>query len=259
MTPRGAYFFNTGCNMTMIGCGSEFANNTDVGIGSIIGGLANNKLTILGYKGVPVANQTQPLISIGDNSSYYIQNWDTNQASYPNSLDISVNGDNSVIVIENSIFSGGRFLPVVQFRGEHATSFVIVKWKGNEYIYKSPVGGGTVTTPEFKFRSASFTPALRVDNAASNITYSNQVADHLAGKQAYQTEVSIPRAGRLLPGLAPLTFSVPIAGLSRDYPLPVSWLQLLRCRTSGRYPGHRQRSRQLLASRTGKPQRPDFF
>ncbi|MCK6866637.1 hypothetical protein, partial [Enterobacter kobei] len=170
--PRTAYFFNTGCEMTLVSCGSEFAQATDTGLGSMIAGLDNNKLSIIGYKGVPTANQTTPLISIGNNSSYFIQNWESNSASYPNTIDISVNGDNSVIVVENSIFSGGRFLPVVQFRGEHSTSFVVVKWKGNEYIYKSPTGGGTVTAPEYKYRSSTFTPALKVDNAVSNITYS---------------------------------------------------------------------------------------
>lgn len=170
--PRTAYFFNTGCEMTLVSCGSEFAQTTDTGLGSMIAGLDNNKLSIIGYKGVPTANQTTPLISIGNNSSYFIQNWESNSASYPNTIDISVNGDNSVIVVENSIFSGGRFLPVVQFRGEHSTSFVVVKWKGNEYIYKSPTGGGTVTAPEYKYRSSTFTPALKVDNAVSNITYS---------------------------------------------------------------------------------------
>ncbi|WP_087529779.1 hypothetical protein [Enterobacter kobei] len=170
--PRTAYFFNTGCEMTLVSCGSEFARATDTGIGSMIAGLDNNKLSIIGYKGVPTANQTTPLISIGNNSSYFIQNWESNSASYPNTIDISVNGDNSVIVVENSIFSGGRFLPVVQFRDEHSTSFVVVKWKGNEYIYKSPTGGGTVTAPEYKYRRSTFTPALKVDNAVSNITYS---------------------------------------------------------------------------------------
>ncbi|HBU7568108.1 TPA: hypothetical protein MC761_004745, partial [Enterobacter cloacae] len=171
-SPRTAYFFNTGCEMTLVSCGSEFAQATDTGLGSMIAGLDNNKLSIIGYKGVPTANQTTPLISIGNNSSYFIQNWESNSNSYPNTIDISINGDNSVIVVENSIFSGGRFLPVVQFRGDHPTSFVIVKWKGNEYIYKSPTGGGTVTAPEYKYRSSTFTPALKVDNATSNITYS---------------------------------------------------------------------------------------
>lgn len=177
-SPRGAYFFNNGCNITLVACGSEFSNTGDTGIGTVIGGLSGNKLTIIGFKCVPVANQENPLISIGDNSSYYIQNWDSNQPNYPNSLDISINGDNSVITIENSIFSGGRFLPIVQFRGEHPTSYVIVKWKGNEYIYKSPIGGGIVTSPEYKYRSSTFTPAIRVNNSVSDITYSNAIGNY---------------------------------------------------------------------------------
>ncbi|EOX7190796.1 TPA: phage head-binding domain-containing protein [Escherichia coli] len=170
--PRTAYFFRTGCEMTLISCGSEFSEATDTGLGSMIAGLDNNKLTIIGYKGVPTSNQTSPLISIGNNSSFYIQNWESNSQNYPNSIDISINGDNSIIIVENSIFSEGRFLPVVQFRGEHPTSFVIVKWKGNEYIYKSPIGGGIVTSPEYKYRRSTFTPAIRVDNSISNLAYS---------------------------------------------------------------------------------------
>lgn len=172
---RGAYFFNTGVELTMLSCGSELSSNSDNGQGSMIAMLNNNKINIIGYKGVPTPDQASPLLSVGDNNSVYIENWNSYSDNHPNSLDISINGDNSIIIIENSIFSSGRFLPVVQFRGEHPTSYVLVRWKGNEYIYKSPSGGGIVTTPEYKYRSGTFTPSIRVEGVQSDITYSERI------------------------------------------------------------------------------------
>lgn len=172
-----ANFFRDGVHMTMVNCGSEFATSPGGGVGSMIASAGTgNKITVLGYKGVPRAGQTDPLISISENSTMHIINWYSNEPDYPNSLDISVNGDGSTIIVEDSIFSGGRTLPVVQFRGSQPNSKVIVKSGGNEYVYTSPLGGGIVSSPERKYRGTTYTPKLLVNGAnVAELTYSTAV------------------------------------------------------------------------------------
>lgn len=172
-----ANFFRDGVQMTMVNCGSEFATSPGGGVGSMIASAGTgNKITVLGYKGVPKAGQTDPLISISENSTMHIINWYSNEPDYPNSLDISVNGDGSTIIVEDSIFSGGRTLPVVQFRGNQPNSKVIVKSGGNEFVYTSPLGGGIVSSPERKYRGTTYTPKLLVNGAnAAELTYSTAI------------------------------------------------------------------------------------
>lgn len=171
--PRSAYFFQNGSEVTMVSCGAEFpTNTTDNALGTMLALSGNNKVTCIGFKGVPNANQTQPLISVGEGDTLHIINWNSKQASYPNALDISINGDASTIIIEDSIFSGtataSATFPRVQFRGDYQNSRVIIRSKQNEYIYKCPTGGGIVTAPERKYDvGASFTPTFLVNNAVN--------------------------------------------------------------------------------------------
>ena len=171
--PRSAYFFQNGSEVTMVSCGAEFpTNTTDNALGTMLALSGNNKVTCIGFKGVPNANQTQPLISVGDGDTLHIINWNSKQDSYPNALDISINGDASTIIIEDSIFSGtataSATFPRVNFRGDYQNSRVIIRSKQNEYIYKCPTGGGFVTAPERKYDvGASFTPTFLVNNAVN--------------------------------------------------------------------------------------------
>lgn len=177
--PRTAYFFEDGSEVTMISCGTEFPASLDTGLGSMIGLNGNNKVTVIGFKGVPTAGQDTPLISVGDGDTLHLINWNSYQASYQNNLDISINGDGSTIIIEDGEFSGAvtgnTAFPRVHFRGEHLNSKVILKYKGNNFIYTCPAGGGFVTTPERMFTNLATTPTLLVNNAATTgITYSAQ-------------------------------------------------------------------------------------
>lgn len=171
--PRSAYFFQNGSEVTMVSCGTEFpTNTTDNALGTMLALSGNNKVTCIGFKGVPNANQTQPLISVGEGDTLHIINWNSKHDSYPNPLDISVNGDGSTIIIEDSIFSGtateSTTFPRVNFRGDYQNSRVIIRSKQNEYIYKCPTGGGFVTAPERKYVvGASFTPTFLVNNVVN--------------------------------------------------------------------------------------------
>lgn len=170
--PRGAYFFQNGSEVTMVSCGAEFpTNTTDTALGTMLALNGNSKVTCIGFKGVPNANQTQPLISVGEGDTLHIINWNSKQDSYPNPLDISVNGDGSTIIIEDSIFSGtataSATFPRVNFRGDYQNSRVIIRSKQNEYIYKCPTGGGSVTAPERKYDVITFTPTFLVSNVVN--------------------------------------------------------------------------------------------
>lgn len=182
--PRSAYFFQNGSEVTMVSCGAEFpTNTTDNALGTMLALSGNNKVTCIGFKGVPNANQTQPLISVGEGDTLHIINWNSKQASYPNALDISINGDASTIIIEDSIFSGTATasvaFPRVNFRGDYQNSRVILKYKQNEYIYKCPPGGGFVTAPERKYDVGTFTPTFLVNNAVNPaLKFSNASANY---------------------------------------------------------------------------------
>lgn len=170
--PRSAYFFQNGSEVTMVSCGAEFpTNTTDTALGTMLALNGNSKVTCIGFKGVPNANQTQPLISVGEGDTLHIINWNSKQSSYPNALDISINGDASTIIIEDSIFSGTATesvaFPRVQFRGDYQNSRVIIRYKQNEYIYKCPAGGGIVTAPERKYDVSTFTPTFFVNNVVN--------------------------------------------------------------------------------------------
>lgn len=170
--PRTAFFFQNGCEVTMVSCGTEFpTNSTDTALGTMIALNGSNRITCIGFKGVPNANQTQPLISVGDNDFLHIINWNSYQVSYPNSIDISVNGDGSTIIIEDGEFSGtasgNTAFPRVQFRGDYPSSRVILRYKHKEYIYKCPTGGGFVTSPEESRSTATYTPTVLVNNAVN--------------------------------------------------------------------------------------------
>lgn len=171
--PRSAYFFSAGSEVTMIGCGTEFpVNTTDTALGTMVALNGNCKVICHGFKGVPVANQTQPLISVGVGDSLHLVNWNSTQAQYPNSIDISINGDGSTITIEDSTFTGTatgnvRF-PRVQFRGDYPNSKVIVKSRGQVFVYKCPAGGGFVTNPEAQNSTSPVTPVLLVNNQVNS-------------------------------------------------------------------------------------------
>ena len=183
--PRTAFFFQNGCEVTMVSCGTEFpTNSTDTALGTMIALNGSNRITCIGFKGVPNANQTQPLISVGDNDFLHIINWNSYQVSYPNSIDISVNGNGSTIIIEDGEFSGtasgNTAFPRVQFRGDYPNSRVILRYKHKEYIYKCPTGGGFVTSPEELRSTATFTPTLLVNNAVnSGLTVSSATARYI--------------------------------------------------------------------------------
>lgn len=179
-SPRTAYFFQNGCEVTMVSCGTEFPTNTvDNALGTMIALNSNNKVTSTGFKGVPNANQTQPLISVGVNDMLHLINWNSHQTLYPNSVDISINGDGSTVIVEDSIFSGtvtGNIaFPRVNFRGDYQNSKVVLRYKQNEYVYICPPGGGFVNSPEPMFTNGSIVPTLLVNNAVTTgFTYSDQ-------------------------------------------------------------------------------------
>ena len=177
--PRTAYFFENGSEVTMISCGAEFPVSVDTGLGSMIGLNGNSKVTVIGFKGVPTAEQNTPLISVGNGDTLHLINWNSHHASYPNSIDISINGDGSTVIIEDSQFSGtatGNIaFPRVHFRGNYTNSRVIVKYKQNEYVYICPTGGGFVKSPEPMFTNVTTTPTLLVNNApTTGFTYADQ-------------------------------------------------------------------------------------
>lgn len=198
--PRGAYFFEGGCEITMVSCGTEFPTTTDTAIGTMVALNGGNKITCIGFKGVPNASQTQPLISVGANDLLHIINWNSYQPSYPNSLDISINGDGSTVIVEDGEFSGtatgNTAFPRVQFRGDYQNSRVILKYKHKEYIYKCPTGGGFVNTPEEMRSTATFTPTLLVNNAVNaGLTYTSATARYTKNGNQVQVSWDITVAG----------------------------------------------------------------
>ena len=198
--PRGAYFFEGGCEITMISCGTEFPTTTDTAIGTMVALNGGNKITCIGFKGVPNASQTQPLISVGANDLLHIINWNSYQPSYPNSLDISINGDGSTVIVEDGEFSGtatgNTAFPRVQFRGDYQNSRVILKYKHKEYIYKCPTGGGFVNTPEEMRSTATFTPTLLVNNAVNaGLTYTSATGRYTKNGNQVQVSWDITVAG----------------------------------------------------------------
>lgn len=199
-SPRGAYFFEGGCEITMISCGTEFPTTTDTAIGTMVALNGGNKITCIGFKGVPNASQTQPLISVGANDLLHIINWNSYQPSYPNSLDISINGDGSTVIVEDGEFSGtatgNTAFPRVQFRGDYQNSRVILKYKHKEYIYKCPTGGGFVNAPEEMRSTATFTPTLLVNNAVNaGLTYTSATARYTKNGNQVQVSWDITVAG----------------------------------------------------------------
>ena len=177
---RTAYYFQGGSEVTMVSCGTEFpVNDIDDGLGSMVALNGNCRVNIVGFKGVPNSGQATPLISVGSGDTLIIKNWNSYQASYQNSIDISVNGNNSIVDITDSVFSGARTgnvnFPRVQFRGEQANSFVYLTIGNKKYVYKSPTGGGFVNSPEPMNYSASFTPELLVNNeSTTELTYTSR-------------------------------------------------------------------------------------